>query len=74
MDIGTPELILILAIVILIFGVGRIGKIGKELGQGLRSFREGLRDPVEEKSMIPAPEEASQRVQSTTAGEDKSTL
>lgn len=37
------ELIIILLIVILVFGVGRISKIGKELGSGIRSFREGLK-------------------------------
>jgi sec-independent protein translocase protein TatA len=39
--LGTPELLIILAVVILIFGVGRIGKIGSELGTGIRAFRDG---------------------------------
>ena len=42
MDLGAPELLLILLIVIVLFGVGRIGKIGHELGGGIRAFREGL--------------------------------
>jgi sec-independent protein translocase protein TatA len=40
--LGAPELLIILAIVVLIFGVGRIGKVGKELGTGMREFRKGL--------------------------------
>ncbi len=42
---GLPagmELIVILVIMLLIFGVGRIGKIGGELGSAIRQFREGL--------------------------------
>jgi sec-independent protein translocase protein TatA len=41
-DIGFPELLVILFIVLLIFGPGRLGKALGELGKGVRSFREGL--------------------------------
>lgn len=40
--LGAPELILLLAIVLLLFGVGRISKIAGEMGKGIRAFREGL--------------------------------
>lgn len=43
--LGLPrgaEWIIILVIVILLFGPGRIGKIASELGRGIRSFRDGL--------------------------------
>ena len=49
MDIGPTELIIILLIVLLLFGVGRIGKLGGELGSGLRAFRKGLKGDEEEK-------------------------
>jgi sec-independent protein translocase protein TatA len=39
---GTPELIILLVIVLLLFGVGRIGKIAGEMGKGIREFRSGL--------------------------------
>ena len=42
-DIGGWELIIILVIVILLFGVGRISKIFGELGSGIRSFQKGLK-------------------------------
>jgi sec-independent protein translocase protein TatA len=62
-NLGAPELIIILIIVVLVFGVGRIGKIGGELGGGIRAFREGLKSPEDEKKEEPqtkaedAPEE-----------------
>ena len=41
-DFGVPELLIILVIVVLLFGPGRIGKIAGELGKGIKSFRDGL--------------------------------
>ncbi len=41
--LGAPELIIILLIVIIVFGAGRIGRIAGELGTGIRNFREGLK-------------------------------
>ena len=45
---GPLELFIILIIVLLIFGVGRLGKIGGELGSAIRQFREGLGGGKEE--------------------------
>jgi len=42
MNLGGAELLIILLIVLLIFGVGRISRVGKELGTGIREFRKGL--------------------------------
>lgn len=39
---GGAEWIIILVIVILLFGPGRIGKVAGELGRSIRSFRDGL--------------------------------
>jgi len=50
MDIGPTELIIILLIVLLLFGVGRIGKLGGELGSGIRAFRKGLKEEDEDKA------------------------
>ncbi len=41
-DLGVPELLIILVIVLLLFGPGRIGKIAGEVGKGIKSFRDGL--------------------------------
>jgi sec-independent protein translocase protein TatA len=40
--LGGWEWIIILFIVLLLFGPGRIGKIAGELGRGIKSFREGI--------------------------------
>ena len=40
--LGPTELIIILIIVLLIFGVGRVSKIGGELGSAIREFRSGI--------------------------------
>jgi sec-independent protein translocase protein TatA len=48
--LGLPELLIVLVIVLVIFGVGRLSKIGGELGNAIRQFREGLQgDKVEQK-------------------------
>ena len=48
MDIGAPELIIILVVVLLIFGPGRIVKVARELGESIRQFRQGLDTPHEQ--------------------------
>lgn len=50
MGIGWPELLLILALVLLVFGVGRIARVGGELGKGVSAFRDGLKEGQEESS------------------------
>ncbi|MFZ5856968.1 MAG: Sec-independent protein translocase subunit TatA/TatB [Chloroflexota bacterium] len=39
---GLPEIIILLVIVLILFGPGRIGKIAGELGQGIKNFRDGM--------------------------------
>lgn len=46
--LGQTELIVILVVVVLLFGVGRIGKIAGELGSGIRAFKDGLSDDKQE--------------------------
>jgi sec-independent protein translocase protein TatA len=38
------EWIIILVVVLLVFGVGRISKLGEELGKGIQAFRHGVRE------------------------------
>ena len=45
---GAPELLIILAIVVVLFGATRIGDIGKGLGRGIREFRREIKDGQDE--------------------------
>jgi sec-independent protein translocase protein TatA len=46
--LGAPELLIILAIVVVLFGATRIGDIGKGLGRGIKEFRRELKDEDKE--------------------------
>lgn len=66
-DFGAPELLIILVIILLLFGPGRIGKVAGELGKSIRSFRDGLSgknddvkiedDKVEEEKKVEVPKD-----------------
>lgn len=46
--LGTTELIIILILVLVIFGAGKLPQVGGALGKGLRNFKEGVKDIDEE--------------------------
>ena len=58
MRIGPTELIIVLVIVLILFGVGRIGKIAGELGSGIKAFKDGLKGPDE-----PKPDEKNTKIE-----------
>ena len=64
-SIGAPELLIVLAIVIVLFGATRIGDIGKGLGRGIKEFRKELRDDEDEAK------KKTETVTTTTTVEDK---
>ncbi len=49
-NLGMPELLIILVIFMLIFGVGKLPEVGKALGQGIREFREATQGQGEKDS------------------------
>ena len=57
--LGPTELIIILVIIIVLFGVGRISKIAGELGSGIKAFKDGLQgeEEVNEKDEVKDEEE-----------------
>lgn len=46
--IGLPELLIILTIILVLFGVGRVSRVGRELGTAISEFRRGLTDGKDE--------------------------
>lgn len=46
-SLGFPELIVILVIVVLLFGAGKLPQLGKGLGEGIRNLRRGLKGDEE---------------------------
>jgi sec-independent protein translocase protein TatA len=51
LGIGPFELILILAVVVIIFGVGRLADVGGAVGRGIREFRKAAREDEEPKQI-----------------------
>ena len=47
--IGGPELLIVLVLAVLLFGVGRVGKLGAELGSGIKAFRQSIKGEEEKK-------------------------
>jgi sec-independent protein translocase protein TatA len=43
-SLGFPELMVILAIVVLIFGANRLPEIGRGIGKGIKNFKDATRD------------------------------
>ncbi len=46
--LGTQELIIILVLVLVIFGAGKLPQVGSALGKGLRNFKDGIKDDSDE--------------------------
>lgn len=42
--LGAPELLVVLVIFLIVFGVGRLPEVGGALGRGIREFRESIRE------------------------------
>lgn len=43
-NLGLPELLIILLIVVLIFGANRLPQLGKGIGSAIKNFKEGIKD------------------------------
>ncbi len=43
-NLGVPELLIILAIVVIVFGAGKLPQLGKGLGEGIKNFKDAMKD------------------------------
>ncbi len=62
MDLGWPEVLLILAIVLIVFGAGKLPQVGSALGKGIREFRRAQRgddDAAEPTTAVARPDETA---------------
>jgi len=46
--IGMPELIIILIIILIIFGAGKLPEIGSGIGKGIKNFKKATTEPPDE--------------------------
>jgi sec-independent protein translocase protein TatA len=63
---GWPEILIILVIVVLIFGVGKVADVGPALGKAIRGFKDAVSDEDEK-----APEEAEAETAAEQPAEEK---
>jgi len=51
--LGTQELLIILVLVMVVFGAGKLPQVGGALGKGIRNFKSGLKEePLEEAQRV----------------------
>jgi sec-independent protein translocase protein TatA len=50
--LGMPELVVILVIILIVFGAGKISKLGGDLGQGIKNFKKAMKEGDEESKKI----------------------
>ena len=48
--LGLPELLVILAIIIVIFGANRLPGLGKGIGSAIKNFKDGLKNDADHKA------------------------
>lgn len=49
-NLGVPELLVILLILVLLFGASKLPQIGRGLGEGIRNFKGGLKEAGEDET------------------------
>lgn len=50
--LGMPELVVILVIILIVFGAGKLSKLGGDLGSGIKNFKKAMKEGDEEAKKI----------------------
>ena len=59
--IGVPELLIVLVIIIIIFGVGKLPEIGSALGKGIKNFKKSINGGENDSANVPAKKEEDEK-------------
>jgi sec-independent protein translocase protein TatA len=62
--IGLPEILLVLAVLLFLFGARKLPELARSLGRSTKEFKQGMRDPTEEGT--PEPDETGRTEKTTT--------
>jgi sec-independent protein translocase protein TatA len=60
-SLGLPELLVILVIVLVVFGAGKLPQLGRGLGEGIQNFRNGLKSGADAANEKKASEEKKEK-------------
>ena len=60
MGIGFPELMIILVIIMIIFGAGKLPEIGSAFGNSIRNFKKSMKDAEQENEELPEGSETAE--------------
>lgn len=60
--IGMPELLIILVIILIIFGAGKLPEIGGAIGRGIKNFKKATREP-DEIDVTPSAEKKTEKTE-----------
>ena len=56
--LGMPELLVILLIILIVFGAGKLPQIGEGLGKGIRNFKKSIKEDEEAKDQVSGPDKS----------------
>lgn len=71
MGIGFPELMIILVIIMIIFGAGKLPEIGSAFGNSIRNFKKSMKDAEQENEELPEGSNAENAIAEGDSAEEK---